>query len=117
MKARCLSSSALFALSPILLLSYLSLSYPGVLLFFLPLVIVKNQNREYINLQKMTQAMIATERMAAKGEMAAEVAHEINNYLAVLSGRTQLLLLKADRIGDSSMRSDAEIVRQISQSA
>jgi len=32
-----LSSSALFALSPLLLVSYLTLGYPGVLLFFLPL--------------------------------------------------------------------------------
>jgi signal transduction histidine kinase len=107
-----ISYVALLSLTPMLLLAYLSVGYPGVILFFLPLFIVKNQNREYFNLQKMTQAMISTERMAAKGEMAAEVAHEINNYLAVLSGRTQLLLLKADRSGDASMRSDAEIIRQ-----
>ncbi len=106
------SSVALFAMSPIVLVSYLAIGDPGVLLFFLPLLIVKNQNREYINLQKMTRALISTERMAAKGEMAAEVAHEINNYLAVLSGRTQLLLMRAGKAGDASMRSDAEIIRQ-----
>lgn len=106
------SSGALLSLSPMLILAYLSVGYPGVILFFFPLFIVKNQNREYINLQKMTQALISSERMAAKGEMAAEVSHEINNYLAVLSGRTQLLLLKADRSGDTSMRNDAEIIRQ-----
>lgn len=106
------SSIALFSLSPILILSFLSIGYAGAVLFFLPLLIVKNQNREYINLQKMTQALISTERMAAKGEMAAEVAHEINNYLAVLSGRTQLLSMKAERTGDTSMRSDADVIRQ-----
>ncbi len=105
------SSVALFALSPLLALSYLTLGYPGVALFFVPLLIIRNQNREYINLQKMTQAMISTERMAAKGEMAAEVAHEINNYLAVLSGRTQLLLMRAGRAGDDAMKQDAEIIR------
>jgi signal transduction histidine kinase len=106
------SSIALFALSPLLVLSYLSLGYPGVVLFFVPLLIIRNQNREYINLQKMTQALIATERMVAKGEMAAEVAHEIKNYLAVLSGRTQLLLRRAEKSGDTSMKSDADIIRK-----
>jgi signal transduction histidine kinase len=106
------SSVALFALSPLLVLSFLALGYPGVVLFFLPLLIIKDQNREYIHLQKMTQALISSERMAAKGDMAAEVAHEINNYLAVLSGRTQLLLIRATRAGDEAMKGDAEIIRQ-----
>ncbi len=106
------SALALFAFSPLLVLSYLSLGYAGVALFFVPLLIVRNQNREYMNLQRMTQALIATERMAAKGEMAAEVAHEINNYLAVLSGRTQLLLMRAGKSGEEGMKADAEIIRQ-----
>jgi signal transduction histidine kinase len=109
-KNAILSSAALFALSPILLLSYLTLSYPGVLLFFLPLVIVKNQNREYIELQRATQALISSERMAAKGEMAASVAHEMNNYLAVLSGRTQLLQRKFEKAGLTEMKRDGEIL-------
>lgn len=103
---------ALFALCPMLLISFLTVGYGGVLLFFIPLLIVKNQNREYINVQKMTQALIGSERMAAKGEMAAEVAHEINNYLAVLSGRIQLLQLRAERAGEEAMKSDAEVIRQ-----
>ena len=106
------SSVALFALSPLLVLSFLALGYPGVVLFFLPLLIVKDQNREYIRLQKMTQALISSERMAAKGDMAAEVAHEINNYLQILSGRTQLLLMRAARAGDEAMKGDAEIIRR-----
>jgi signal transduction histidine kinase len=106
------SSVALFGLSPLLVLSFLALGYPGVALFFLPLLIVKDQNREYLHLQKMTQALISSERMAAKGEMAAEVSHEIRNYLAVLSGRTQLLLMRAAKAGDDAMKKDAEIIRQ-----
>lgn len=104
------SSAALFALSPILLLSYLSLGNPGVFLFFLPLVIVKNQNRAYIELQRTTQALISSERMAAKGEMAAAVAHEMNNYLAVLSGRTQLLRRKFEKGGLGEYARDGEIL-------
>ena len=104
------SSGALFALSPILLLSYLSIGYPGVFLFFLPLVIVKNQNRAYIELQKATQALISSERMAAKGEMAASVAHEMNNYLAVLSGRTQLLRRRVEKQNLADFVRDGEIL-------
>ncbi len=109
-KNAILSSGALFALSPILLLSYLTLSYPGILLFFLPLVIVKNQNRDYLELQRTTQALISSERMAAKGEMAAAVAHEMNNYLAVLSGRTQLMQRKFDKAGLTDFNRDGEIL-------
>ncbi|MBI5867126.1 MAG: cyclic nucleotide-binding domain-containing protein [candidate division Zixibacteria bacterium] len=34
---------------------------------------------------------IQRDRLAAKGEMAAEIAHELNNHLAVLSGNAELL--------------------------
>ncbi|MBM3286449.1 MAG: hypothetical protein FJY88_03720 [Candidatus Eisenbacteria bacterium] len=102
------SNLALFTLSPILLLSYLTLGYPGALLFFLPLVIVKKQNREYIELQRTTQALISTERMAAKGEMAAAVAHEMNNYLTVLSGKAQLLRRKFEKASLTEFVKDSE---------
>jgi signal transduction histidine kinase len=104
------SNGTLFALSPILLLSYLSIGHGGVLLFFLPLVIVKEQNRVFIDLQRATQMLISRERMAAKGEMAAAVAHEMNNYLAVLSGRTQLLQRKFERKGLTDFNRDGEVL-------
>jgi signal transduction histidine kinase len=104
------SSGTLFALSPILLLSYLSIGYPGVLLFFLPLVIVKEQNRSYIELQRATARMIFRERWAAKGEIAGEIAHEMNNYLAAISGRTQLLQRKIERQKLSQFERDVEVI-------
>ncbi|MDM7913985.1 MAG: sensor histidine kinase [Candidatus Eisenbacteria bacterium] len=105
-----LSSAALFALSPILLISYLSLGYPGVLLFFLPLVIVKKQNSEYIALQRAEQQKIAMERMAAAGQIAGAVSHEMNNYLTVLSGRTELLRRKWQKAGIHDYDRDGEIL-------
>lgn len=105
-----LSSGALFALSPMLLVSYLTLGYAGVALFFLPLVIVKKQNRDYIELGRATQALISSERMAAKGEMAASVAHEMRNYIAVLSGRTELMRRKFERKGLTELYRDGEII-------
>lgn len=109
-KNTLMSSGTLFLLSPILLLAYLSIGYPGVFLFFLPLVIVRKQNRDYIELQKATQALISSERMAAKGEMAASVAHEMNNYLAVLTGRTQLLQRKIQKKGLEEFVKDGEVL-------
>ncbi|MBD3335648.1 MAG: hypothetical protein GF355_09045 [Candidatus Eisenbacteria bacterium] len=105
------STVALFILSPLLLISYLAVGNWGVLLFFLPMLIIKNQNREYIELQRTTVALISSERMAARGEMAAEIAHELGNYLAILSGRAQILQARAMRTQDSGMAKDTQIIR------
>ncbi len=42
-------------------------------------------------IRALEEQMIQSERLATKGEMAAEIAHELNNFLAVLSGNTELL--------------------------
>ncbi|MBU1700091.1 MAG: HAMP domain-containing histidine kinase [Candidatus Eisenbacteria bacterium] len=105
------SSVALFILSPLLVIAYLAVGYWGVLLFFLPMFIIKNQNREYIELQRTTHALISSERMAARGEMAAEISHELGNYLAILSGRAQLLSGRAMRAGDAAMAKDAQTIK------
>jgi len=42
-------------------------------------------------IRELQQQAAERERLASKGEMAAEIAHELNNYLAVLSGNLELL--------------------------
>jgi len=88
-----LGSAALFFLSPLVVVSYLTLGYFGLIFFFVPLLLVKEASAKYIALEKAKDGLIASERLAAKGEMAAEIAHELNNYLAAISGRAQLLLM------------------------
>jgi GAF domain-containing protein len=47
-------------------------------------------------LAKSQAALVQNERLRALGEMAAGVAHDFNNMLAVIVGRTELLLKKTD---------------------
>ncbi len=103
-----LGSVALFFLSPLVVVSYLAIGYFGLIFFFVPLLLIKEAGARYIALEKAKDELISTERLAAKGEMAAEIAHELNNYLAAISGRAQLLLMNAggeaplDRLKESA---------------
>ncbi len=49
---------------------------------------LENTNRK---LQEAQDELIRAERLAVIGEMAAEIGHELNNYLSIISGRAQLL--------------------------
>jgi signal transduction histidine kinase len=50
--------------------------------------------------KKLQDELIRTEKLAAKGEMAAEIAHELNNYLTPIIGMVQLIPTHMAR-GDS----------------
>ncbi len=63
-------------------------------------------NRELGALQ---QQLVRAKSLASLGEMAAGAAHEMNNPLAVISGRAQLL---AARISDAGMKHDASLIAQ-----
>jgi len=88
-----LGSVALFFLSPLIVVSYLAIGFFGLVFFFVPLFLIKEAGARYIALERAKDELISSERLAAKGEMAAEIAHELNNYLAAISGRAQLLLM------------------------
>lgn len=54
----------------------------------------------------MEQYVILSEKLVARGEMAASVAHELNNYLAIISNNAELLSInvnrnKYDRVADN----------------
>jgi signal transduction histidine kinase/HD-like signal output (HDOD) protein len=63
-------------------------------------------NRELGALQ---QQLVRAKSLASLGEMAAGAAHEMNNPLAVISGRAQLL---AAKIGDAGMKQEASLIHQ-----
>jgi PAS domain S-box-containing protein len=68
--------------------------------------------RDVTHLKKLQQELIATQSLAAVGELAATVAHEIKNPLAGISGAIQVL---SDAIPAESGRREivAEILEQI----
>lgn len=53
--------------------------------------------------------LLRAQSMARLGEMAAGAAHEMNNPLAIISGRAQLL---ASRLADEKLRTDAAVIWQ-----
>jgi len=48
--------------------------------------------------------------MAAKGEMAAEIGHELSNYLQIISGRSQMLVLEAGKSDNPKLERDARMI-------
>lgn len=104
------SSAALFFLSPLVVVSYMAIGYYGLIFFFVPLLLIKDASAKYIALEKAKDELISQERLAAKGEMAAEVAHELNNYLAGISGRAQLFLMNMGTQTPERMQEGARII-------
>ena len=66
-----------------MVISFVSLNYVGVLLFYVPLAVIRDSHRRYVDLKRTQDALIHNERMAAKGEMAAEIQ---SKFLRVLEG-------------------------------
>jgi signal transduction histidine kinase len=52
--------------------------------------------RDITNEKNVERQMILLERMATRGEMAAEIAHELNNYLSIVLGNLELLQMQLD---------------------
>ncbi len=104
------SSVALFSLAPLVVVSFLSIGYICVPFFAVSLILIKEAQERYIALEKARDELVASERLAAKGEMAAEVAHEINNYLAILSGRAQLLHMGAATLSPEQVQESTRLI-------
>ena len=96
-RERFVNDLALLFLSPLMVFAYGTVGYVGLLLFYAPLQMTYETHKRYLELRDAQNQMIHTERMAAKGEMAAEIGHELRNQLVAISGRAQMLLRDAQR--------------------
>ncbi len=105
-----ISSAALFFLSPLVVVSYMAIGYYGLIFFFVPLLLIKEQSAKYIALEKAKDELISSERLAAKGEMAAEIAHELNNSLAAISARAQFFLMGVGTMTPERTQEGAKII-------
>ncbi|HEX7231513.1 MAG TPA: ATP-binding protein [Candidatus Binatia bacterium] len=93
----------------------------GLLLYFSLFAIVQRAARKIAeqqeNLLKMRSELIASQRMAAIGEMAAAVAHGIGNPLSSIRATTQVAMLDAETDGcekSPQMRANLQkIVQQV----
>lgn len=107
-----ISDLALLFLSPLMVVSYAMLSYPGIILFYVPLLVIRDSHRRYVELKKAQDQLVHTERMAAKGEMAAEIGHEISNYLAAISARAQMLTMELGKAEPDKIARHARIIME-----
>jgi len=107
-----ISDLALLFLSPLMVVSYAMLAYPGIILFYVPLLVIRDSHRRYVELKKAQDQLVHTERMAAKGEMAAEIGHEISNYLAAISARAQMLTMELGKAEPEKIARHARIIME-----
>ncbi|MFI5372121.1 MAG: hypothetical protein ACHQ52_11230, partial [Candidatus Eisenbacteria bacterium] len=96
-RERMINDLALFFLAPLMVLAFGTVGYVGLLLFYAPLQMTYETHKRFLELRHAQNQLIHTERMAAKGEMAAEIGHELRNQLVAISGRAQMLLRDAQR--------------------
>jgi signal transduction histidine kinase len=117
-RVELVSSAALFLLAPVVSITYQTAGGLGILLFFLPMLFIRDACQRYIALEQAQRALIGSERLAAKGEMAASVGHELNNFMTVLSGSLQLMQMNDERLTSDErrkhIRRSAEQVKRMS---
>jgi signal transduction histidine kinase len=104
------TSLSLFLLSPLMVLSYLALGPIGLSLFFVPMLFMRNAAMSYIELRQAQEQLVRTERMAAMGEMSAEIGHELANVLQVITARAQMLLTDPEGVRSERAKKAARMI-------
>ena len=107
---RLIEDLAAYFLSPLMVISYQAIGYAGVALFYAPIRMIYESEKRYAALRRAQDQIIHSERLAAKGEMAAEIGHELRNQLAAISGRAQLILKENGSAAASGPQRHAEII-------
>jgi signal transduction histidine kinase len=105
-----LTSVALFLLSPLMVLSYLAVGPWGLVFLLVPMLLVRNAAKRYIELRAAQEQLVWNERMAAMGEMAAEIGHELANALQVINARAQMLLTESEGVRGERATKAARII-------
>lgn len=72
-------------------------------------------SRDLSAIKKLEAQLIEAQKMEVVGQLAAGTAHDFNNYLSIILGRSDLILMALG--ADDSMRGNAETIRQAAESA
>lgn len=107
---RVLTDIALFFLCPLVVIAFGAVGYTGLFLFYAPLYMIYESQKRFLQLQNAQDMMIHRERMAAMGEMAAEIGHEMRNQLVAISGRAQMVLKASEKGQFTDTPRDAQII-------
>ena len=101
---RLLNDAAAYLLAPLMVLAWHSISYLGVALFYAPLYMIYLSDRRQLELRKAyedlraaQERLIETELAAQIGELSRSFGHDLNNVMAPISARAQMLLRDAQR--------------------
>ncbi len=112
---RLVEDAAAFLLSPLMVVSFEAIGYVGAVLFYAPLRMFNESHRRFLELQRTQRMLIHTERMAAKGEMAAEIGHELRNILSAISARAQMISRDADKSVFTNVPRNTQIILEQSK--
>jgi signal transduction histidine kinase len=85
----------------------------AIVLLLLPVLLIRKAYSQYMDLKKMQDQLVRSERLAAVGQMAAGVSHEIDNPMSVILGYSDYLLKKMPL--DDPLREDVEIIKKEAQ--
>jgi len=107
---RLIEDGAAFLLAPVMVISYRAIQYVGVILFFAPLYMIYLSSRRYIELRRAQDQMVQRERMAAMGQMAAGVGHNMRQQLTAISARAQMILKASEQGSHDQAPRHAQIV-------
>jgi len=72
-------------------LKFVSISGSQLALSLENILLLEEAQNAYTRLTELQDETIQLEKMAARGEMSAEIGHELNNFLGVISGNVSLL--------------------------
>ncbi len=107
---RLITDSAAFLLSPLMVISYHAIGYPGVVLFYAPLFMIHESDRRYTDLKRAEEENTRQAVWVAKGEIAARTGHEMNNRLVAIKSRAQMLLADAANAKYDNVTKYAQII-------
>ena len=82
----------------------------AIVVLLLPVLLTRKVYGQYMDLKKMQDQLIQSERLAAVGQMAAGISHEIDNPISVIMGYSDYLLKKTP--SSDSRIEDIKVIRK-----